>query len=58
MSLKIGLDFSPQKHYFGHKSLKNESRAPQKPCILTQLDEIYRLVHDLTLFEEKNFDFF
>ncbi len=45
----------PQKHYFEHKSLKYESKAPQKPHILTQLDEIYRLVRDLTIFEKKNF---
>ncbi len=33
--------------------------APQKPHISTQLEEIYRLVHDFTIFEEKkNLTFF
>jgi hypothetical protein len=27
--------------------------APQKPHISTQFEDIYRLVHDLTIFEEK-----
>jgi hypothetical protein len=31
------------------------TKVPQKTHILTQLNEIYRLVRDLTIFEEKNF---
>jgi len=34
---KLDLTFQePQKHYFGQISLKYESKAPQKPYILTQ----------------------
>ena len=54
MARKLEWTFQePQKHCFGHKSLKNEKKVPRKPHILTQLDEIYRLVRDLTIFEEK-----
>ncbi len=40
------------------KSYQNGSKAPLRPHILTQFDEIYRLVYNLTLYDDLLFRLF